>query len=89
MTLNLFLQIAEFVAMATLLITLVRVFWGPHTEDRLLGVLGFGTTGTVILVLLSESTGLTGLIDVALALTLLSSVTILAFTQILRRGESE
>ncbi len=78
-------KLAAFLALLTLLLSFVRVWRGPSAEDRLLGVLSFGTVGTAILALLSLSMDIPGLLDVSLVLALLSAVTSLAFSQVLRQ----
>lgn len=69
--------------MLTLLLAFVRVFRGPTAEDRLLGIQSFSTIGTAIILLLSQSTGVAGLLDVALILAMLAAVTVITFTRIL------
>ncbi|WP_119068677.1 monovalent cation/H+ antiporter complex subunit F [Rubrobacter indicoceani] len=58
---------------------LVRVYLGPSPADRMLSAQLFGTTGVGILLLLSMFTSAPALIDVALALALLSAVATVAF----------
>ena len=79
------IDIAAFLALLTLLLSFVRVWLGPSAEDRLLGVLSFGTVGTAILCLFSLTSGLQWLLDVALVLALLSAVSSLAFSQVLHQ----
>ncbi len=67
----------------TLMLAFVRVFRGPTAEDRLLGIQSFGTIGTAVIILLSQSMDLLGLLDVALILAMLAAVTVIAFTRIL------
>jgi multicomponent Na+:H+ antiporter subunit F len=69
--------------MLTLFLAFVRVFRGPSAEDRLLGIQSFSTIGTAIIILLSQSTGVAGLLDVALILAMLAAVTVITFTRIL------
>ncbi|MDA0991375.1 MAG: monovalent cation/H+ antiporter complex subunit F [Verrucomicrobia bacterium] len=68
----------------TLLVSLFRVIRGPEAVDRMLGVQVFGTAGTAILVLLSEALALEGILDAALALAMLTAVSIITFTQAYR-----
>lgn len=69
--------------MLILLLAFVRVFRGPSAEDRLLGIQSFSTIGTAIIILLSQSSPLQGLLDVALILAMLAAVTVITFTRIL------
>lgn len=59
---------------ANLLLCLVRVLRGPTGRDRLLGVLLTGTTGAGLLAVLSVSTGVAALRDVALVMMALAAV---------------
>lgn len=67
----------------TLLLAFVRVCRGPSAEDRLLGIQSFGTVGTAVMILLSQTMDLQGLLDVALILAMLAAVTVITFTRIL------
>ena len=82
--------LAALVLFGTLLLALLRVFRGPTAEDRLLGIQSFGTVGTAVVVLLSLTTDLPGLLDVALVMAMLAAVTVITFTRILPgAGESD
>lgn len=77
------IPVLALILLLTLLLAFVRVFRGPSAEDRLLGIQSFGTIGTAITVLLSQSMPLKGLLDVALILAMLAAVTVITFTRIL------
>lgn len=81
---NTFLAAAALGILLTLLISLLRVFRGPTPMDRVLGLQAFGTAGTAILILLSRALAVEGIVDTALALALLTAVTIITFTQVYR-----
>lgn len=78
-----FLYSAAFAILCTLLLACIRVCRGPTAEDRLLGIQSFGTVGTAVMLLLSQTGELKGLTDVALVLALLAAVTVITFTRIL------
>lgn len=78
-----FYYAAALTVLLTLLLAFIRVCRGPTAEDRLLGIQSFGTAGTVIVLLLSQTETMGGLTDVALILAMLAAVTIITFTRIL------
>lgn len=67
--------------LANLLVALLRVTRGPTPADRMLAALLFGTTGVALLLLLAYTEDAPALMDIALALALLGSVTGVAFVQ--------
>lgn len=69
------------VLLATVAVGLWRFFRGPTAADRLMVTQLFGTTGVAICLLLSAALGNSAILDVALALALLSVVTTAAFTR--------
>lgn len=75
---EIYLSIAAFI-LITLVIGLVRVFWGPTRADRILCAQLMGTTGVAIILLLSEAMQMSSLVDVALIFALLSAVTATVF----------
>ena len=75
---EIYLSIAAFI-LITLVIGLLRVFWGPTRADRILSVQLMGTTGVAIILLLSEAMQMPSLVDVALVFALLSAVTATVF----------
>jgi multicomponent Na+:H+ antiporter subunit F len=76
---EIYLSIAAFI-LITLVIGLLRVFWGPTRADRILSAQLMGTTGVAIILLLSEAMQMPSLVDVALVFALLSAVTATVFT---------
>ena len=75
---EIYLSIAAII-LITLVIGLVRVFWGPTRADRILSAQLMGTTGVAIILLLSKATQMSSLVDVALIFALLSAVTATVF----------
>jgi multicomponent Na+:H+ antiporter subunit F len=75
---EIYLSIAAFI-LITLVIGLLRVFWGPTRADRILSAQLMGTTGVAIILLLSEAMQMPSLVDVALVFALLSAVTATVF----------
>lgn len=67
--------------LANLLVALLRVTRGPTPADRMLAALLFGTTGVALLLLLAYAEDAPALVDIALTLALLGSVTGVAFVQ--------
>ncbi|MCC5854308.1 MAG: pH regulation protein F [Idiomarina sp.] len=76
-----FLFAAAAAILLSLLIGLWRVWRGPSEADRLLTAQLFGTSGIGILLLLGVATQSSALFDVALILSLLAAVAMLAFVQ--------
>lgn len=72
------LPIALFL-LANLAVALVRAARGPTVADRMLAALLFGTTGVGILVLLAHAGGGMALLDVALTLALLATISGVTF----------
>lgn len=70
----------------TVLVGMIRVARGPSFADRMLVALLMGTTGVAVLVLLAASPGAGALRDVALVLSLLASVTVVAFARLAASG---
>jgi multicomponent Na+:H+ antiporter subunit F len=84
---EIYLGIAAFI-LITLVIGLLRVFWGPTRADRMLSAQLMGTTGVAIILLLSEAMQMSSLVDVALIFALLSAVTATVFiTQLWHNSE--
>ncbi|MCC5796824.1 MAG: portal protein [Methylophaga sp.] len=71
--------------MASILIGLVRVVIGPSHVDRLLVIQLSGTTGTAILLILSQTLASPALMDAALILALLAALVSAALVQFLRK----
>lgn len=61
---------------------LVRVLYGPDNSNRMLAAQLFGTIGITILLLLAVIQQNQALVNVALVLTLLASITIIAFLKL-------
>lgn len=72
------------VLLITITVGLWRVVMGPSRTDRLIAVQLFGTAGTAILLLLSQSQHMPALLDVALILALLAALLSAALVQYLR-----
>jgi multicomponent Na+:H+ antiporter subunit F len=73
------LDVAAAALLLTLLVGLVRVWRGPHAEDRMLAGQLFGTTGVAIVLVLATRTGTPALRDIALVLGALAIVTVSTF----------
>lgn len=67
--------------LANLLVALLRVTRGPTPADRMLAAMLFGTTGVALLLLLAYAEDVSELVDIALTLALLGSITGVAFVQ--------
>lgn len=61
------------------LIAMIRVFVGPAKGDRILSLQLLGTTGTAILLVLTINEQFIGLIDIAIVLVLLASISTTVF----------
>lgn len=83
-----FLTIAALVLLLSLLLGLIRVWRGPGAADRMLAAQLFGTTGVGIVLLLAVITDNSALFDIALVLSLLAAVAILAFVRRLKLEQS-
>lgn len=64
-----------------------RVFRGPTRADRMMAAQLFGSTGVAILLLLSFTSRIEALVDIALVFGLLAAVAVVAFVQ--RSGHPE
>lgn len=73
----------------TIMVGLWRVVIGPSRIDRLISVQLFGTAGTALLLLLSQTQGLPALLDVALILALLAALLSAALVQYLRSDQHD
>ncbi len=74
-----FLLTAAALLLVTVAVGLVRILWGPANSDRLMAAQLLGTGGVAALLLLATATGTPAVVDVALALTLLSAFASVAF----------
>lgn len=74
------LPIALFL-LVNLVVALLAATRGPTVADRMVVALLFGSTGVGILVLLAYAEGRSFLIDVALILALLATITGIAFAR--------
>jgi multicomponent Na+:H+ antiporter subunit F len=81
----LLIAIATFLLL-NVLVGLARVLLGPSTRDRLLGVILIGTTGTALLVVLAEATGISSLRDTALVLVALATLVVVVRVRAEGRG---
>ena len=70
------LYLAAAVLVASVLVSLVQVARGPSARHRLLVVVLLGTTGTAVLALLAEASGITALRDGALVLIALATLVV-------------
>lgn len=68
--------------MVMLLLGLIRIIKGPSYTDRMLATQLFSTTGVAIIAVLSVLTGTPSLLNVALVLALLTSLTLITFSRI-------
>ena len=66
----------------SLLVGVIRIFLGPTKADRMLAAQLFGSVGVAILLLQSAFTHNWVLMDVALFLSLLASITVIAFVKL-------
>lgn len=73
----------------TIMVGLWRVVMGPSRIDRLISVQLFGTAGTALLLILSQTQSLPALLDVALILALLAALLSAAFVQYLRTNQHD
>lgn len=78
---TIFLLCIVFALTLFLLISLLYVLRAPSYVDCLLSTLLVGTIGVAILSILSIARDLPNLLDVALILALLTSITLVTFTQ--------
>lgn len=73
----------------TLLVALIRIWWGPDPADRMLASQLFGTTGVALMLVLAEAQSTPALRDVALVLAMLSVLAIAGFvTRVVRIDRS-
>lgn len=82
------LAIALFL-LANLVVALIAAARGPTPADRMLMAMLFGTTGTGVLALLSQTMRLASLVDVALVLALLAAIGGIAFAKRAWHAEGE
>jgi multicomponent Na+:H+ antiporter subunit F len=83
-------HVAMLVLMALVLVYLHRVLVGPTVFDRILGLSGFGTKTTIVLLLAGAVYGrLDMFVDLALAYAILSFVGSLAAARYFERGGPE
>ncbi|WP_404364746.1 monovalent cation/H+ antiporter complex subunit F [Marinobacter sp.] len=69
----------------TLLMGLVRIWYGPTSADRMLASQLFGSTGVALLLVLAEAQAMPSLRDVAITLAVLSVLAVAAFvTRVVR-----
>lgn len=76
------------VLLLTVLVGLLRVFFGPSAGDRMLAAQLLGTGGVGVLLLLGEAFAWPSLSDVALIFGLLAAVTAVAFSRSSESGPS-
>ena len=69
------------VLLLALIAGLVRIARGPSLADRMMSAQLFGTTGTAILLVLSQAMGLGALCDVALVLAVLAPLVSITFVR--------
>lgn len=90
MTVDTLFHVAMLVLMALVLVYLHRVLVGPTVFDRILGLSGFGTKTTIVLLLAGAVYGrLDMFVDLALAYAILSFVGSLAAARYFERGGPE
>lgn len=76
-----FYGIAALIILANMAVSLVRVLKGPTPVDRMMGVQLIGTGGAALLVLLWLIGRQSGVLDVALLLTLLAAFAVVGFVK--------
>jgi len=72
--------------LASVAVGLIRVLRGPGEADRMMAAQLLGSGGIAALLLVDAATGVTGIVDVALALALLAAFASVAFVLGARRG---
>ncbi|WP_045222714.1 monovalent cation/H+ antiporter complex subunit F [Desulfonatronum thioautotrophicum] len=65
----------------TMVVGLLRVFFGPDQEDRLVAVQLFGTTGVAVLLLLAAALDAPAVRNAAMVFAVLAVLTVVAFVQ--------
>lgn len=75
--------------LVTIAVGLWRVVRGPSRIDRLIAVQLFGTAGTALLLLLSQSQQMPALLDVALIIALLAALLSAALVQYMRKDQHD
>jgi len=75
--------------LVTIMVGLWRVVMGPSRIDRLIAVQLFGTAGTALLLLLSQTQRMPALLDVALILALLAALLSAALVQYMRSDQHD
>lgn len=75
---DLVLTVVLVVLVLNVLACLVRVLGGPTARDRLLGVVLAGTTGAAVLLVTAVLAGVPAVLDAALVVVALATVTVLA-----------
>jgi multicomponent Na+:H+ antiporter subunit F len=74
--------VLSIILLISLLVGVVRIFLGPTQADRMLAAQLFGSVGVAILLLQSAFTQNWVLMDVALFLSILASITAIAFVKL-------
>lgn len=75
--------------LVTIMVGLWRVVMGPSHIDRLIAVQLFGTAGTALLLLLSQTQRMPALLDAALILALLAALLSAALVQYMRGDQHD
>jgi len=75
--------------LVTIMVGLWRVVMGPSHIDRLIAVQLFGTAGTALLLLLSQTQRIPALLDAALILALLAALLSAALVQYMRGDQHD
>ncbi|MDO8828437.1 monovalent cation/H+ antiporter complex subunit F [Methylophaga sp.] len=75
--------------LVTIMVGLWRVVMGPSRIDRLIAVQLFGTAGTALLLLLSQTQRIPALLDAALILALLAALLSAALVQYMRGDQHD
>jgi len=76
-----FLHSLALFLLANIAVSMVRVFRGPTTADRLMSAQLFGTAGVAIVLLQAEALGIPALRNVALVFVLLAVLVTLSFAR--------
>jgi multicomponent Na+:H+ antiporter subunit F len=79
---NVFYTAVVVVLLLCLIVGLIRVLAGPDNANRMLAAQLFGTIGTTVVIVLSVLQNNEVITNVALVMTLLASITVIAFLKL-------
>jgi len=84
---NTFLMSAAGAILLTVAVGLVRVLYGPTSADRMMSAQLLGTGGIAGMLLLAYASQIPAVVDVALALAVVSGFVGIAFTRVTKKPE--